>query len=103
MSDLKIVFVERFSRTLLGFIKEPLLNEKKWIMWLLLWKRIIIMSLAQPFWQFLIGQLLIILIDQPNNTDKPKQHKHQVGDFVRVPDERNFYRNGYRAIGLENF
>ena len=43
----------------------------------------------------MICQLLINLIDQPNITDKPKQHELQVGDFV--PDERNFYRKGYKA------
>ena len=102
-SDLKVVFVERFNRTLLDLIKEPLYIEGK-----ACWLNHLDTALEKynnrvhgtikmtPF-EMSTNQKLI-----PNNTEgtlrnnfKNKQPKFQVGDYVRVPDKRNLYSKGY--------
>ena len=107
-SDLKAVFVERFNRTLLDLIKEPMYIEGKgnWLNHLdaalqnynnrvhgttkmtpfeMSFKSAIPQSHARSFANLI-----------PNNN---KLHtaspKFQVGDFVRVPDKRNIYSKGY--------
>ena len=102
-SDLKAVFVERFNRTLLDLIKEPIYIEGK-----ACWLNHINSALDKynnrvhgttkmtPF-EMSTNQKLI-----PNNTEgalrnnfKNKQPKFHVGDYVRVPDKRNIYSKGY--------
>ena len=102
-SDLKAVFVERFNRTLLDSIKEPMYFEGKacWLNQLdtameKYNNRVHGTTKMTPF-EMSTNQKLI-----PNNTEgalrnnfKNKQPKFQVGDYVRVPDKRNLYSKGY--------
>ena len=102
-SDLKAVFVERFNRTLLDLIKKPMYIEGKacWLNHLdtameKYNNRVHGTTKMTPF-EMSTNQKLI-----PNNTEgalrnnfKNKQPKFQVGDYVRVPDKRNFYSTGY--------
>ena len=95
-SDLKAVFVERFNRTLLDLIKEPMYIEGK-ACWLnhinsALDKynnRVHTTTRMTPF------EASNKPIDPPTFVNKPKQPKFQVGDYVRVPDKRNIYSKGY--------
>ena len=96
-SDLKAVFVERFNRTLLDLIKEPMYIEGK-ACWLnhidtameKYNNRVHGTTKMTPF-EMSTNQKLI-----PNNTNfKNKQPKFHVGDYVRVPDKRNIYSKGY--------
>ena len=95
-SDFKAVFVERFNRTLLDLIKEPMYIEGKgnWLNHLdaALDKynnRVHGTTKMTPF------EANKNPIDPPTFVNKPKQPKFQVGDFVRVPDKRNIYSKGY--------
>ena len=95
-SHLKAVFVERFNRTLLDLIKEPMYIEGKgnWLNHLdaALQKynnRVHTTTKMTPF------EANNQPIDPPTFVNKPKQPKFQVGDYVRVPDERNLYSKGY--------
>ena len=108
-SDLKAVFVERFNRTLLDLIKEPMYIEGKacWLNHLdtAMEKyniRVHGTTKMTPF-EMSTNQKLI-----PNNTEGAlrikfkntegalrKQPKFQVGDYVRVPDKRNLYSKVY--------
>ena len=95
-SDSKAVFVERFNRTLLDLIKEPMYIEGK-ACWLnhinsALDKynnRVHTTTRMTPF------EASNKPIDPPTFVNKPKQPKFQVGDYVRVPDKRNIYSKGY--------
>ena len=95
-SDLKAVFVERFNRTLLDLIKEPMYIEGK-ACWLnhinsALDKynnRVHTTTRMTPF------EASNKPIDPPTFVNKLKQPKFQVGDYVRVPDKRNIYSKGY--------
>ena len=103
-SDLKAVFVERFNRTLLDLIKEPMYVEGKgnWLNHLdaALQKynnRVHTTTKMAPF------EANKKPIDPPTFVNKPKQPhsfaqsfaKFQEGDFVRVPDKRNIHSKGY--------
>ena len=102
-SDLKAVFVERFNRTLLDLIKEPMYIEGKacWLNHLdtameKYNNRVHGTTKMTPFEMSTNNQLI------PNNTEgalrnnfKNKQPKFHVGDYVRVPDKRNIYSKGY--------
>ena len=95
-SDLKAVFVERFNRTRLDLIKEPMYIEGKacWLNHLdtALEKynnRVHGTTRMTPF------EANNQPINPPTFINKPKQPKFQVGDFVRVPDKRNIYSKGY--------
>ena len=96
-SDLKAVFVERFNRTLLDLIKEPMYIEGKacWLNHLdtameKYNNRVHGTTKMTPF-EMSTNQKLI-----PNNNNfKNKQPKLHVGDYVRVPDKRNIYSKGY--------
>ena len=96
-SDLKAVFVERFNRTLLDLIKEPMYIEGKacWLNHLdttmeKYKNRVHGTTKMTPF-EMSTNQKLI-----PNNNNfKNKQPKFHVGDYVRVPDKRNIYSKGY--------
>ena len=95
-SDLKAVFVERFNRTLLDLIKEPMYIEGKgnWLNHLdaALQKynnRVHTTTKMTPF------EANKKPIDPPTFVNKPKQPKFQVGDFVKVPDKTNIYSKGY--------
>ena len=95
-SDLKAVFVERFNRTLLDSIKEPMYNEGKcnWLNHLdaAIQKynnRVHATTKMTPF------EANKKPIDPPTFVNKLKQPKFQVGDYVRVPDKRNIYSKGY--------
>ena len=95
-SDLKAVFVERFNRTLLDLIKEPMYIEGK-ACWLNhinsaldeYNNRVHTTTRMTPF------EASNKPIDPPTFVNKPKQPKFQVGDYVRVPDKRNIYSKGY--------
>ena len=110
-SDLKAVFVERFKRTLLDLIKEPMYIEGRgnWLNHLgaALQKynnRVHTTTKMTPFEMSFKTAI-------PNNNNAanlvatPSSHKlratataaspkFQVGDFVRVPDKRNIYSKG---------
>ena len=95
-SDLKAVFVERFNRTLLDLIKEPMYIEGKgnWLNHLdaALQKynnHVHTTTKMTPF------EANNQPINSPTFVNKPKQPKFQVGDYVRVPDKRNLYSKGY--------
>ena len=94
-SDLKAVFVERFNRTLLDLIKEPMYIEGKacWLNHL---------DTAMEKYNNRVHGIKMTPfeannqpIDPPTFVNKPKQPKFQVGDYVRVPDKRNLYSKGY--------
>ena len=95
-SDLKAVFVERFNRTLLDLIKEPMYIEGKacWLNHL--------DAALEKYNNRVHGTTKMIPfeannqpMDPPTFVNKPKQPKLQVGDYVRVPDKRNLYIKGY--------
>ena len=99
-SNLKAVFVERFNRTLLDLIKEPMYIEGKgnWLNHF---------DAALQKYQNRVHTTTKMThfeankrpIDPPTFVNKPKQPrsfaKFQVGDFLRVPDKRNIYSKGY--------
>ena len=95
-SDLKAVFVERFNRTLLDLIKEPMYIEGKacWLNHL--------DAAMEKYKNRVHGTLKMTPfeannqpIDPPTFVIEPKQPKFQVGDYVRVPDQRKLYSKGY--------
>ena len=96
-SDLKAVFVERFNRTLLDLIKEPIYIEGKACLLNHLDaavekynNRVHGTIKMTPFEMVTNNQLI------PNkNNFENKQPKFHVGDYVRVPDKRNLYSKGY--------
>ena len=106
-SDLKAVFVERFNRTLLDLIKEPMYNQGK-ACWLNH-----INSALDEYINRVHGTTKMTPFEMsfksaiPNNnnnhnkklpkfrTASPTFPKFQVGDFVRVPDKRSVYSRGY--------
>ena len=109
-SDLKAVFVERFNRTLLDLIKEPMYIEGKgnWLNHLdaALDKynnRVHGTTKMTPFeMSFCAASRATDTAASPNlipkndnNNHNNKLPKFQVGDFVRVPDKRNIYSKGY--------
>ena len=105
-SDLKAVFVERFNRTLLDLIKEPMYIEGKgsWLNHLdaALQKynnRVHGTTKMTPFemsFNTLIRAASPNLIPKnDNNNHNNKLPKFQVVDYVRVPDKRNIYSKGY--------
>ena len=105
-SDLKAVFVERFNRTLLDLIKEPMYIEGKgsWLNHLdaasqKYNNRVHGTTKMTPFemsFNTLIRAASPNLIPKnDNNNHNNKLPKFQVGDFVRVPDKRNIYSKGY--------
>ena len=115
-SNLKAVFVERFNRTLLDLIKEPIYIEGKgnWLNHLdaALQKynnRVHGTTKMTPFeMSFCAASQSAIRAAPPNlipnndnniiNTAKLASHKlpkFQLGDFVRVPDKRSVYSKDY--------
>ena len=117
-SDLKAVFVERFNRTLLDLIKEPMYIEGKacWLNHLdtALEKynsRVHRTTKMTPFEMStnntakLATQKLVPNLTGKNKLPKfqvgdfigasTKGPRYQVGDFVRVPDKRNIYSKGH--------
>ena len=105
-SDLKAVFVERFNRTLLDLIKEPMYTEGKgnWLNHLdaALDKynnRVHGTTKMTPFEMSFITLIRAaspnLIPKNDNNNHNNKLPKFQVGDFVRVPDKRNIYSKGY--------
>ena len=102
-SDLTAVFVERFNRTLLDLIKEPMYIEGKacWLNHLDTTmekynNRVHGTTKMTPFEMVTNNQLI------SNNTEgalrnnfKNERPKFQVGDYVRVPDKLNLYSKGY--------
>ena len=95
-SDLKAVFVERFNRTLLDLIKEPMYIEGKgsWLNHL--------DAALDKYNNRVHGTTKMTPIEASNNSLLPSNNnnnnklpKFQVGDFVRVPDKRNTYSKGY--------
>ena len=104
-SDLKAVFVERFNRTLLDLIKEPMYIEGKgsWLNHLdaALDKynnRVHGTTKMTPFqmsFNTLIPRDSFANLIPNNNKLRTASPKFQVGDFLRVPDKRNIYSKGY--------
>ena len=106
-SDLKAVFVERFNRTLLDLIKEPMYIEGKgsWLNHL--------DAALQKYNNRVHGTTKMTPFEASNNSLLPSNNnnnkvprdsyrsfaqsfaKFQVGDYVRVPDKRNIYSKGY--------
>ena len=105
-SDLKAVFVERFNRTLLDLIKEPMYIEGKgnWLNHInnALDKynnRVHGTTKMTPF-EMSFGAASHTPIPTPKfRAASPKfraaSPKFQVGNFVRVPDKRTIYSKGY--------
>ena len=100
-SDIKAVFVERFNRTLLDLIKEPMYIEGKgnWLNHLdaALQKynnRVHGTTKMTPF-DMSFNNLIPRSYANPIPNDSKKIPKFQVGDFVRVPDKRSVYSKGY--------
>ena len=109
-SDLKAVFVERFNRTLLDLIKEPMYIEGKgnWLNHLdaALDKynnRVHGTTKMTPFEMSFNSTIRAtataaspnLIPNNDNNNHNNKLPKFQVVDFVRVPDKRNIYSKGY--------
>ena len=102
-SDLKAVFVERINRTFLDLIKEPRYLEGKgnWLNHLdaALQKynnRVHGTTKMTPHeMSFCAASQSAITNFNNHNNKLPTFPKFQVGDFVRVPDKRNFYSKGY--------
>ena len=103
---MKAVFVERFNRTLLDLIKEPMYIEGKGN-WLAQLHNHIIIALDKynnrvhgttkmtPFeMSFCAASQSAIPRSYARSFANPIP-KFQVGDFVRVPDKRNIYSKGY--------
>ena len=102
---MKGVFVERFNRTLLDLIKEPMYIEGKGN-WLDL-----IDNALYKYNSRVHGTTKMTLFEMSTNNDTaipnpilndkiklpmfPNFPKFQVGDFVRVPDKRSVYSRGY--------
>ena len=105
-SDLKAVFVERFNRTLLDLIKEPMYIEGKgnWLNH--------INNVLDRYNNMVHGTTKMTPFEMSFNNLIPRDSyrsfarsytrsfanpilKFQVGDFVRVPDKRNIYSKGY--------
>ena len=104
-SDLKAVFVERFNRTLLDLIKEPMYIEGKacWLNHLdaALEKynnRVHGTTKMTPFEMSTNNNKPIPSNNNNNNNNnnqKNKLPKFQMEDFVRVPDKRILYSKCY--------
>ena len=100
-SDIKAVFVERFNGTLLDLIKEPMYIEGK-ACWLnhidaameKYNNRVHGTTKTAPFETSTNNELVPILIFK-NNIEN-KSSKFEVGDFVRDPDKRNLYSEGFK-------
>ena len=111
-SDLKAVFVERFNRTLLDLIKEPMYIEGKgsWLNHLdaALDKYNNRVHGTTKMTPFEASNNSLLPSNNNNNNKVPRDSyrsfaqsfaqsfaKFQVGDYVRVPDKRNIYSKGY--------
>ena len=115
-SDLKAVFVERFNRTLLDLIKEPMYIEGKgsWLNHLdaALQKYNNRVHTTTKMTPFEASNNSLLPSNNNNNNKVPRDSyrdsyrsfardsyrsfaKFQVGDYVRVPDKRNIYSKGY--------
>ena len=111
-SDLKAVFVERFNRTLLDLIKEPMYIEGKgsWLNHLdaALQKYNNRVHGTTKMTPFEASNNSLLPSNNNNNNKVPRDSsresyrsfaqsfaKFQVGDYVRVPDKRNIYSKGY--------
>ena len=102
-SDLKAVFVERFNKTLLDLIKEPMYIEGK--------SNCLnhLDAALQKYNNRVHGTTKMTPYEMSFNKPRPNINNHknklpkfhaaspkfQVGDFVRVPDKRNIYSEGY--------
>ena len=101
-SDLTAVFVERFNRTLLDLIKEPMYIEGKGN-----WLNHLDAALQKynnrghgttkmtPFEMSFNKPIRAASANLILNNDNNKLPKFQVRDFVRVPDKRSVYSKGY--------
>ena len=104
-SDLKAVFVERFNRTLLDLIKEPMYIEGK-----ACWLNHINSALDKYINRVhtTTRMTLFKANNQPKNpptfVNKPKQPKFQVGDYVRVPDKKkHLFKRLYNKLEWRTF
>ena len=94
---MKAVFVERFNRTILDLIKEPMYIEGRacWLNHL--------DAAMEKYNNRVHGTTKMTPFeassDNPISSLKPSNNKKlpkfQVGDYVRVPDKRNIYSKGY--------
>ena len=111
-SDLKAVFVERFNRTLLDLIKEPMYIEGKgnWLNHLdaALQKYNNRVHGTTKMTPFEASNNSLLPSNNNNNNKVPRDSyrdsyhsfaqsfaKFQVGDYVKVPDKRNSFSKGY--------
>ena len=100
-SDLKAVFVDRFNRTFLDLIKEPMyiVGKGNWLNHL--------DAALQKYNNRVHGTTKMTPLEMsfksaiprsyanPIPNDGKKSPKFQVGDFVRVPDKRRVYSKSY--------
>ena len=105
-SDLKAVFVERFNRKLLDLIKKPMYIEGKGN-----WLNHINNALDKcnnrvhgttkmipfeiSFNKPILRSYANLIPNNDNNNQNNKFSKFQVGNFVKVPDKRSVYSEGY--------
>ena len=104
-SDLKAVFIERFNRTLLDLIKEPMYIEGKsnWLNHInnVLDKYNDRVHGTTKMTPFEASKNSLLPSKNINNNNKISRDSYrsfakiQMGDFVRVPDKRNIYSKGY--------
>ena len=96
-SDLKAVFVERFNRTLLDLIKEPMYIEGEacWLNHLDTAMENCINRVHGTTKMTPIEASNKKLVPCNNIINNNKIPKFQVGDFVRVPDKRYSFSKGY--------
>ena len=104
-SDLKAVFVERFNRTLLDLIKEPMYIEGKACC-------LNHLDAALEKYNNRVHNTSRMTLFEASN-DKPKSclipsnntklHKVQVGEYVRVPDQKVIQQIGNGRSKLKNF
>ena len=98
-SDLKVVFIERFSRTLLHIINKPMFlnGDGNWIN--------ILNDAVVTYINNIHSAINMTPVDASNNPDKVKytfsfkniKHKLKVGDYVRNVDKRKIFSKGYTS------
>ena len=98
-SDLKVVFIERFNRTLLHIINKPMFinGDGNWVN--------ILNDAVIKYNNNTHSTINMTPVDASNNPDKVKysfiyrniKPKLKVGDYVRNADKRNIFSKGYTS------
>ena len=98
-SDLKVVFIERFNRTLIHVISKPMFinGDGNWVN--------ILSDAVITYKKNILSTIIMTPVDASNNPDKVrysfnfknKKPKLKVGDYVRKADKRNIFSKGYTS------